>query len=108
MFKGCLTRHIQANVVPFCCRLKAQQAVTVPEDVLGLLADLRDMLQNKMEPPVYVSDRRLVKAIALLKASVTTPAHGRASVLRGQDATKPSCDIASVQTWHVKGLNCRV
>jgi len=41
--------------------------VTVPEDVLGLLADLREMLQDTMEPPVYVSDRRLVKAIALLK-----------------------------------------
>jgi AAA lid domain len=39
----------------------------VPDEVLGLLADLRDLLQNKMEPPVYVSDRRLVKAIALLK-----------------------------------------
>lgn len=41
--------------------------MSVPEDVLGLLADLREMLQDKMEPPVYVSDRRLVKAIALLK-----------------------------------------
>jgi MoxR-like ATPase len=41
--------------------------VSVPDEVLGLLADLRDLLQNKMEPPVYVSDRRLVKAIALLK-----------------------------------------
>lgn len=39
----------------------------MPDEVLGLLADLRDLLQNKMEPPVYVSDRRLVKAIALLK-----------------------------------------
>lgn len=48
-------------------RLEAQRSVTVPEDVLGLLADLREMLQDTMEPPVYVSDRRLVKAIALLK-----------------------------------------
>lgn len=39
----------------------------MPDEVLGLLADLRELLQNKMEPPVYVSDRRLVKAIALLK-----------------------------------------
>ena len=41
--------------------------MSVPDEVLGLLADLRELLQNKMEPPVYVSDRRLVKAIALLK-----------------------------------------
>ena len=39
----------------------------MPDEVLGLLADLRELLQNKMEPPVYVSDRRLVKTIALLK-----------------------------------------
>jgi AAA lid domain len=44
--------------------------VSVPDEVLGLLADLRELLQNKMEPPVYVSDRRLVKAIALLKVRV--------------------------------------
>ncbi len=41
--------------------------MTVPDVVLDVLADLRGMLQDTMEPPVYVSDRRLVKAIALMK-----------------------------------------
>ena len=65
-----LTKHLahHCQIGRSCgCRLKAQQAVSVPDEVLGLLADLRELLQNKMEPPVYVSDRRLVKAIALLK-----------------------------------------
>ena len=39
----------------------------VPEDVLDLLADLRKHLQEESEPPVYVSDRRLVKSLALLQ-----------------------------------------
>ena len=40
----------------------------VPEEVLDLLADLRKHLQEECEPPVYVSDRRLVKSLALLQA----------------------------------------
>ena len=45
-------------------------SVTVPEDVMDLLADLREHLQMRCEPPVYVSDRRLVKAVRLMQVSV--------------------------------------
>ena len=39
----------------------------VPGEVIQTLADLRQWLQDKCEPPVYVSDRRLVKAVALMQ-----------------------------------------
>lgn len=43
--------------------------MAVPDEVKQLIIDLRTYLQEKLEPPVYVSDRRLVKAIQLMKAS---------------------------------------
>lgn len=52
-------------------RREAASAVAVPEEVVDLLADLREHLQDKCEPPVYVSDRRLVKAVALMQARPT-------------------------------------
>ena len=39
----------------------------VPKSVIAMIADLRSHLQENLEPPVYVSDRRLVKAIAMLQ-----------------------------------------
>jgi MoxR-like ATPase len=48
-------------------RTAALSAVRVPQHVIQLLADLRSYLQEKIEPPVYVSDRRLVKAVALMQ-----------------------------------------
>lgn len=45
----------------------AEAAVDVPQSVVDLIVDLRSHLQDKCEPPVYVSDRRLVKSIALLR-----------------------------------------
>eukprot|EP00879_Flechtneria_rotunda_P016353 GHRR01017110.1.p1 GENE.GHRR01017110.1~~GHRR01017110.1.p1 ORF type:complete len:436 (+),score=134.72 GHRR01017110.1:170-1477(+) len=50
-------------------RTAALQAVRVPQHVIQLLADLRGYLQEKVEPPVYVSDRRLVKAVALMQVA---------------------------------------
>lgn len=50
-------------------RRAAMGAVRVPQHVIQLLADLRTYLQEKIEPPVYVSDRRLVKAVALMQVS---------------------------------------
>jgi len=49
--------------------------VRVPKSVIAMIADLRSHLQENLEPPVYVSDRRLVKAIAMLQASalITCP-----------------------------------
>ena len=54
--------------------------VAVPDDVLALLSDLRSFLQDKCEPPVYVSDRRLLKAVALLRTAAW--ADGRSAVSR--------------------------
>ncbi|KAK9841968.1 hypothetical protein WJX81_001717 [Elliptochloris bilobata] len=53
-------------------RRQAASAVAVPEEVVDLLADLREHLQDKCEPPVYVSDRRLVKAVALMQVAAYT------------------------------------
>ena len=39
----------------------------MPEEVRNLLVDLRTYLQERLEPPVYVSDRRLLKAVNLMK-----------------------------------------
>jgi MoxR-like ATPase len=50
-------------------RARAEAAVTVPPDVLNIIADLRAFLQDKCEPPVYVSDRRLVKAVGLMQVA---------------------------------------
>ena len=52
------------------CRQEALQHVKVPGEVIQTLADLRQWLQDKCEPPVYVSDRRLVKAVALMQVSL--------------------------------------
>ena len=41
----------------------------LPESVVDLLTGLRDYLQDKCEPPVYVSDRRFMKAINLLQVA---------------------------------------
>lgn len=48
-------------------REDAIEHVSVPESVKDLIISLRTFLQDTCEPPVYVSDRRLLKSIALLK-----------------------------------------
>lgn len=48
-------------------REEAVRSVAVPSSVIQLLADLRTYLQEKVEPPVYVSDRRLVKSVAMMQ-----------------------------------------
>ena len=57
---------------------KAVGAVDVPESVIDLLTSLRDYLQDKAEPPIYVSDRRFMKALNLLQ--VAAFADGREEV----------------------------
>jgi MoxR-like ATPase len=59
-------------------RGEATRSVRVPSSVIQLLADLRAYLQERCEPPVYVSDRRLVKAVALMQ--VAAYCDGRDSV----------------------------
>ncbi len=44
-------------------------AVHVPDSVVNVLTSLRDYLQDKCEPPIYVSDRRFMKAINLLQVA---------------------------------------
>lgn len=50
----------------------AQQSTDLPESVVDLLVGVRDYLQDKCEPPVYVSDRRFMKAIQLLQVAAHT------------------------------------
>ena len=57
---------------------KAVGAVDVSETVIDLLTSLRDYLQDKAEPPIYVSDRRFMKALNLLQ--VAAFADGREEV----------------------------
>ena len=47
----------------------AVAAVHVPDSVIDVLTSLRDYLQDKCEPPIYVSDRRFMKAINLLQVA---------------------------------------
>ncbi|GMH33679.1 hypothetical protein BSKO_01513 [Bryopsis sp. KO-2023] len=56
----------------------AYASVDVPESVVDILTSLRDHLQDKCEPPIYVSDRRFMKAIQLLQ--VAASADGRSQV----------------------------
>lgn len=60
------------------CAEDAYQAVDLPDSVLDLLVNLRQYLQDKCEPPVYVSDRRFMKAVNLLQ--VAAHADGRDEV----------------------------
>ena len=48
-------------------RAGALENVRVPQHVIDLLVDLRTFLQDALEPPTYVSDRRMVKAVQLMK-----------------------------------------
>lgn len=51
---------------------EAQSGTDLPESVVDLLVGVRDYLQDKCEPPVYVSDRRFMKAIQLLQVAAHT------------------------------------
>lgn len=60
-------------------RDRAVKEVEVPARVLQLLIDLRTHMQSEREPGTYISDRRLVKAVALLQVAALTC--GRTRVL---------------------------
>eukprot|EP00210_Caulerpa_lentillifera_P000976 g941.t1 len=57
---------------------EAYSSVDVPESVIDVLTSLRDYLQDKCEPPIYVSDRRFMKAVQTLQ--VVAYADGRDQV----------------------------
>jgi hypothetical protein len=48
---------------------QAYAAVDVSDSVIDILAELRCYLQDKCEPPIYVSDRRFMKAVQMLQVS---------------------------------------
>jgi len=56
----------------FSIRSEALDAVRVPKEVIQLISDTRSFLQTKMEPSIYVSDRRLVKLVNMLKVAAYT------------------------------------
>jgi len=58
---------------------------------VDLLADLRGHLQDKCEPPVYVSDRRLVKAVALMQARARPVGAARRRPARRAAAASAAC-----------------
>lgn len=57
----------------------AKKVVDVPDNVLYLLADLRRHLQEEVEPPVYISDRRLIKVVNMLRVAAYTNARDAVS-----------------------------
>lgn len=46
---------------------RASRRVKVAPSIIRMLAELRSYLQGTMEPPVYVSDRRMLKSMRLLQ-----------------------------------------
>eukprot|EP00798_Chlamydomonas_sp_ICE-L_P025190 gene25190-10826_t len=60
------------------CKSEALRSVKVPPSVIQLVTDLRTYLQEKCEPSVYVSDRRLVKSVQMLQ--IAAYCNGRSSV----------------------------
>jgi len=49
---------------------RAYVSVDVPEAVVDILVELRNWLQDKCEPPIYVSDRRFMKAVQMLQVRI--------------------------------------
>ncbi|KAL6782059.1 hypothetical protein ACKKBF_B10515 [Auxenochlorella protothecoides x Auxenochlorella symbiontica] len=84
-------------------RGEAMALVEVPSRVLQLLADLRKHMQEEREPPTYISDRRLVKAVVLLQVAAWTCGRRRvlefdALLLRNVLCYRPE-DEGHVTNW---------
>ena len=47
-------------------------AVSVPLDVKHILRDTRIHLRDRIDPPIFISDRRLLKAVKMLCISACT------------------------------------
>lgn len=70
---GAATAEVSLKPEDFAnIRYEAAAKTTVPPNVIELISDLRTFLQDKCEPPVYVSDRRLLKAVQLLRVAAYT------------------------------------
>ncbi|QDZ24804.1 P-loop-containing nucleoside triphosphate hydrolase [Chloropicon primus] len=57
---------------------EARREVAVPNQVIDILARLRSHLMEECEPPIYISDRRLLKCVGMLKMCAFT--NGRKQV----------------------------
>ena len=72
---GTTTRQFHTDEAPLSledflsCRDRAIASVEVPDRVVDLLVQLREHLQDKCEPPVYVSDRRFTKCVTFLQVA---------------------------------------
>jgi MoxR-like ATPase len=53
-------------------RFEALRRVNVTEQLVKLVSALRKYMQTEQEPPLYISDRRLVKMINMLKVAAYT------------------------------------
>ena len=62
---GCWLRSKISNITR--CRRTAKNTVEVSDDINELIIGVRNYLQDTCEPPCYVSDRRLLKAVDMLK-----------------------------------------
>ena len=84
----------------------AYRSVELPDAVVDVLTALRNYLQDKCEPPIYVSDRRFMKAVNLLQ--VAAYADGRDQVLPLATPVHGSCRAACpafVPTAHASQVN---
>jgi len=86
----------------------AAQSVDLPDSIASLIVDLREYLQEECEPPVRVSDRRLVKVANLLRVSAYTNGRRRvneldALLLRHALWERPE-DEPKIARWLVKAM----
>lgn len=73
-------------------RERALRGCSLPPSVVDILSDLREHLVREKEPPVFVSDRRMLKAADLLR--VAAYADGRARV------AELDCLLLADLLWH--------
>ncbi|CAL6269812.1 unnamed protein product [Bathycoccus prasinos] len=87
---------------------KACESTTVPDSVINLMTDLRSHLQDKCEPPIYVSDRRLLKAVTLLRVAAYTDGRSVVSdfdtLLLAHVLWQRPGESAMVQDWILERL----
>jgi len=73
-------------------------AVDVPESVIDVLTSLRDYLQDKCEPPIYVSDRRFMKALNLLQVAAYADGRDEVSIVLCMHAVATLCCMLAAVT----------
>ncbi len=66
-------------------------AVDLPDAVVDILTSVRNYLQDKCEPPVYVSDRRFMKAVNLLQVAAFADGRDQVGLLSNLSSHIPQC-----------------